>query len=99
MNLSIENIVANYKKCPKCLNTKLKTDFYHRRSECKTCLKSASNLFYKKKLEHKKSLLPILQENPIENRDLENRDLENRDLENPIENEITTSPINYSKFL
>ena len=67
MNLSIESIVANYKKCPKCLNTKLKTDFYHRRSECKTCLKSASNLFYKKKLEHKKSLLPILQENPIEN--------------------------------
>ena len=49
MELSIENIIDNYKKCHKCKITKLKTDFYNRRGECKECRKSISTSYYKNK--------------------------------------------------
>ena len=49
MELSIEDIVENYKKCHKCSQIKPKTDFYNRRGECKICRKSISNSYYKNK--------------------------------------------------
>ena len=46
MEMSISEILKNYKECNSCSETKLKTDFYNKRSECKKCMKRIAGKYY-----------------------------------------------------
>jgi len=46
MEMSISEILKNYKECNSCFETKLKTDFYNKRPECKICMKRIAGKYY-----------------------------------------------------